>query len=331
MKVPGFVHGNIAPTFTAFHEQGSLDDDGQRNLLDFMLQSGTISTYFIRSGMGQMYAFQYEDAKQLTKTVCEHMAGKAPVIVGCNGIWERNYDERPDPDTFVKECITLANHAEDCGAQGVVYTVPEAWVPEGGESMHDMFVRYFETICSAVSLPVFIYQPPNTHKDYLLTPSILSRLADIDTLVGLKASYSDGYYVYSLIRSVKDKDFAYICGNETIYYAALYAGSRAIIGQGSTVNPQILQVMQNRFMRGDHAGVLEAQDAVTCLAESCPNPVDFYKRYATEHGFPVKPYFRTYRTNPYGKDPTPMTDDQYAGYKRLLESELARFAAAEKA
>ena len=325
MQVPAFVHGCIAPTFTAFHEDGRLDDAGQRSLLDFMQRGGGISAYFIRSGMGQMYAFQLEDVKELTRTVCGHLAGQAPVIVGCNGVWERDYSNRPEPEGFLQECIELAAFAKDAGAAGVVYTVPEAWAPRAGETKDDMFLRFFSAVCAGTDLPVFIYQPPNTHPDYLLTPVLLGQLADIDNLIGVKASYSDAYYVYNLIAATRGKDFRFICGHEGIYYAALYAGATACIGQGTTLNPQIIQALQEAFESGDHARVLAAQDSVNLLCESCGNPVDFYKAYATEKGFPVKRCFRSYKTNPYGKDPTPLTDEQYVASKRILEQELGRF------
>ncbi|MBI2433081.1 MAG: dihydrodipicolinate synthase family protein [Candidatus Hydrogenedentes bacterium] len=328
MLVPDFVHGCIAPTFTAFHEDGRLDDDGQRNLLDFMQQSGAISAYFIRSGMGQMYAFQMDDVKHLTRVVCEHLAGKAPVLVGCNGEWERDYSNRPDPETFLRQGIELAQSAAEAGASGVVYTVPEAWVPAANESMGDMTVRYFTRLCESVSLPVFIYQPPNTHKDYLLTPKVLARLAALDKVVGLKASYSDAYYVYNLIRATKDEEFRYICGHEGIYFAALYAGATAVIGQGATITPQILKALQEAYEAGDRDTVLAAQDSTNLLCEECSNPVDFYKAYAADKGYPVKRAFRKYKTNPYGQDPTLMTDEQYRIYRRLVERELEKFGAA---
>ena len=43
MQVPDFVSGAIAPVFTAFNEDGTLDDAGQRNLMDYMVQAGGVS------------------------------------------------------------------------------------------------------------------------------------------------------------------------------------------------------------------------------------------------------------------------------------------------
>ena len=107
MKVPDHIRGSISPTFTAFNEDGTLDDQGQRNFLDFLEQQGGISAYFIRAGMGQMYSFSIDDVKQLTTNVCTHLKGKKPVLVGCNGAWNRDYTKRPDPHVFIQQGIEL--------------------------------------------------------------------------------------------------------------------------------------------------------------------------------------------------------------------------------
>ena len=78
---------------------------GQRNFLQFLTRTGAISCYFVRSGMGQMYAFNVDDVKQLTTNVCGHLNGKTPVLVGCNGEWNRDYSKRPDPERFIQQGV----------------------------------------------------------------------------------------------------------------------------------------------------------------------------------------------------------------------------------
>jgi 4-hydroxy-tetrahydrodipicolinate synthase len=326
MQVPKFVYGSIAPTFTAFNQDGSLDDAGQRNLVDFMLEFKAIDAFFIRSGMGQMYTFEVDDVKQLAKNLCAHMAGKAPVLVGCSGVWDRNYERRPDPAVYVQQAIELGKFAEGAGADGVVYTIPEGLVPAEGEPMDDFLVKYFTTVCGAVSCPVFFYQPPGTRQEYCVTPETLARLADIDNLVGGKVSTNDGYYLFRLIRAVRDKEFGFICGAETAFYAGLMAGARACIGQGTTVNPQVIRAVVDRFVAGDFDGAVQAQEDTNLLVEKCPNAVDFFKRYATEKGFPVGPYARSLASNPYVQNRSVLADEDYQAYKKIYEGIVARYA-----
>lgn len=324
MKVPEHIRGSIAPTFTAFNEDGSLDDAGQRNLLDFMEEQGGVSAYFIRAGMGQMYAFSPDDVKQLVTNVCNHFGGKRPVLVGCNGEWNRDYSKRPDPDTFIKQGVELGKFAQDAGAAGVVHTVPEA-LEFNGDSKQALFLRYFGAVCEAIDIPVYIYQPPGSKPEYHLTGDLLARLADIDNLCGAKVSSPDAEIIFNLTYATRDKDFNYIVGCETAFYAGLYAGATAVIGQGSSVNPRVINAVQTAYDKGDRDAALAAQEDTNALVYGCGNPVDFFKRYATEKGYPVQPHFRAMNPNPYGQDPSPLTDDAYTTYKRQLEDTLAKY------
>lgn len=326
MQVPSYICGSIAPIFTIFHEDGSLDDAGQRRFLDFLLKRGSISAYFIRSGMGQMYAFEKEDVKQIARNACQHMKGKAPVLIGCSGIWDRNYDKRPDPDVFLSDAIELSRFAADLGADGIVHTMPEALLPRDGESYDDLNLRYFTAICEAVpQTPVLLYQPPNTQDAYCVNQNTIAQIADIDNLVGMKVSSANGHYIFDLIRTVKGKSFGFIVGAETVFYAGLFAGARACIGQGTTLNPQMIQAVLDRFLEGDIEGTAQAQQDVNELVNICPNSVDFMKRYATEHGYPVGLHARSVGNNPYMKNRVPITEAEYAAYKARYEELLSRY------
>src|SRR6185295_12646476 len=95
-----FVRGAISNVFSVWDDQGRFDEDGQKYLLDYLYRQGCVSSFFVRSGMGQMYAYEYDDVKKMAALACKHMAGKGPVIVGTTGIWDHNFDKRPDPKVF---------------------------------------------------------------------------------------------------------------------------------------------------------------------------------------------------------------------------------------
>ena len=325
MVVPEYVYGSIAPTFTAFKDDGSLDDDGQRHFLDFMLENGGVSAFFIRSGMGQMYTFGVEDTKQIARTACNHLRGKAPVLVGCSGVWDRNYDNRPEPHAYVEQGRELGKYAEELGADGVVYTIPEALALANDQTMSELIEDYFHTMCSAVSIPVLFYQPPGTREEYRLTPEILAQIAGIKNLVGGKVSSVDCYYLFRLIRAVRHKQFGFIVGAETAFYAGLLAGARACIGQGATVNPRIIRAIADRFLAGNLDGAVEAQEDANILVEECPNAIDFMKMYATEHGHPVGLHTRSMGSNPYMNDRMLITREEYEAFKHRYEAIVGKY------
>lgn len=323
--IPAFVRGTIAPVFTAFHEDGHLDDEGQRSILRYLDDGKEVSACFVRSGMGQMFTFSYEEVKQIAKVSCELLAGRTPVLVGTTGIWDRNRDKRPDPKVFVQQAVELSKFAEQVGASGVVHTIPEAILPGPGETIADVILRYFERVCDAVTIPVFIYQSPGTDEKYCLSPELASQVADMPKIKGMKASTANAEYIFDITYAVAGKDFGFISGNECGFLAGLVSGSRAVIGQGATVNPRILNEIQNRYEKGDIKGAIEAQHSTNILVQRSRNTTEFFKRYITEKGYPIKPFARQAGPNLYAIDQPSLPQAEYDAYKQLLESELAKF------
>ncbi|HOJ67729.1 MAG TPA: dihydrodipicolinate synthase family protein [Candidatus Hydrogenedentes bacterium] len=329
MKVPAWVRGAIAPVFTIFDRQGALNETGQRRFFDFLLDQGGISAYFVRSGMGLMYTFSVEETRRMAALACDHLRGRAPVLVGTSGTWNRDFDRLPDPGQYIREGVELGTYALEQGAAGVVYTVPECLVPAdaGARAIADAHLSYFERICAAVPGPVFLYQPPVTRPEFCLAPDTLARLAEIDNLVAGKFSTENGAYVFELIRATSGKDFGFIVGCETVFYVGLWLGARACIGQGTILNPGLFTAMLDAAEGSDWSRVLEIQAAVNRLVRGCANPVDFLKRYAREKGYDVPGYDRSSATHPYLADRAPLTDEAYEAFKAQYEQELARFTA----
>ncbi len=324
--VPKYVYGAISNVFTAWDAEGRFDPAGQRALLDFLLDSGGISAYFVRSGMGQMYAYEYDDVTAMAELACSHLSGKAPVLVGAAGIWDKNYAKRPDPAVFTQQAAELSKYAENLGAAGVVHTIPEAILPKDGETEADVTIRYFETVNASVNIPIFVYQPGFTHKDYWVDMELAACLADLPNVKGMKLSTDDAKYIYDVYYAVKDKDFGMIAGSETSFLACLYAGGRACIGQGCTVNPIIIKAVQDRFVESDRAGALEAQRSVNLLCERSTAAVEWLKRYAAEQGYPVPPYHRSMKGNPSFPEPKPLSREDYEAFKAVRDEELAKYA-----
>ena len=323
--IPSFVRGSIAPVFTAFHEDGRFDPDGQRALLSYLHDAGGISAYFVRCGMGQMYTYSYDDVKAMAKTACEHMAGKGPVLVGTAGIWDLNFDALPDPEVYKRQAVELSQYAESVGAAGVVHVMPEAIAPKGSETYRDVILRYFEQISTAVKIPVFLYQPPSTTNNYRVNPELLVELADMPNIAAIKVSTNDAEYIFNLSYAVRGKDFGYISGAETAFLQGLISGSRAVIGQGATLNPKILNAIQTCYDKGDMEGAVEAQHITNLLVTRSKAPQEFFKRYIAEKGYPIEPYQRIPGKTVYAAEAGSLTQDEYNRFKKLFETELAKY------
>jgi len=323
--IPTFIHGCISPVFTAFDEEGRLDDAGQRSILEYLYQTKSVSAYFVRSGMGQMFTFSLEEVRQIARTSCECLAGRGAVLVGCSGIWDRNWEKRPDPEVFARQAIELSQYALETGAAGVVHTIPEAILPRDDETPRDVVLRYFERLDNEVDGPILIYQSPGTDERYLVDPELAGKLADLPRVVGMKASTDNAQYIFNITYAVRNKDFGYIVGHEAAFLAGLVTGAKAVIGQGTTLNPEILKAVQDSYEAGDLERAIEAQHSTNLLLWHKQNPTEFFKRWIGEKGFPVKPIARSGDTSGYKIAGPSMTQEEYEGFKRVLEAEIRKF------
>ena len=322
------LHGIIANLFTTFNEDGSLDDTGQCNFIDALLATGCVDTYFVRSGMGQMYALRLDEVKQIIRTACTHLDGKAPVLAGTSGIWNRDRSNLPDRATYTREAIELSQYAAEQGATAVVLTIPEGLAPTETETPFDVTRRYLESVCAAIQTPIVLYQPPSTAPDYQVTAETIKEISEFPNVKGIKVSTTDGRYILDICWATRNKDFCFIVGDEGAYYPGLCCGATAIIGQGACMYPAILQAVRKRFAAGDYEGAIDAQRSVNILRETrrCSNPVAFTKRYFAEQGYAMTTVRRSEGPGSEYVPTIPSLDSTtYESYKQLLESELARY------
>ena len=314
--------GPVAPVFTTFAADGSLDCTGQRRFLDFLLGDGAIRALFVRSGMGQMYTFTFDEVRTLAELSVKHAGESAPVLVGASGIWDRDPDRLPDPDRYTDEAIGLSRLAEDFGAAGVVHTVPEAIAPVEGQSHDDVARVYFERLGSAISIPIYIYQPPMTAKAYRVSGSLLADLIQFPNVRGIKLSTSDETYISEIACVGEAPSFTYIQGDETAYFTALKYGAKAVIGQGSALYPGLLAKIQKLYESGDLASSRTLQRTVNDLVRELDNPIEFLKRRATDAGFSVPLNHRKEPRNPYAGEVSPLTQKRYLHFRRQLDATL---------
>jgi dihydrodipicolinate synthase/N-acetylneuraminate lyase len=283
--------GPIAPVFSVFDAQGRFDGAGQAQFLSFLETFPSIRAYFVRSGLGRMYTFDMADAKAIVACACRHFEGRKPVLAGCSGVWDRDRDRLPAPSEYLAQALELSRYAEAQGAAAVVHVMPEA-LKRSGVSPEDATLRYFETVSAAVDLPVVIYQPPGTDPAFRLTPGLLVRLCDAAQVAGAKVSSTDAALILDLSWAVRERDFAYIVGAETAYYAGLPAGACGVIGQGSCMYPWLLERMAAAYDDGETGTVRELQARVNGLVRECTAPAEFLKRYAKGQGFALEPFER---------------------------------------
>ncbi|AWB24043.1 dihydrodipicolinate synthase family protein [Methylobacterium currus] len=147
----------VAPTI--FHDDGTLDLDGQRRAIDFMIEAGSHGLCIL-ANFSEQFVLTDAERDEVMKAVLEHVAGRVPVIVTTTHF-----------ATHI--CAERSRRAQDLGAAMVMIMPPyhgaTIRVTEAG------IERFFRQVSDAISIPIMIQDAPVSGTT--LSAAFLARLA----------------------------------------------------------------------------------------------------------------------------------------------------------
>ncbi|NNG22457.1 4-hydroxy-tetrahydrodipicolinate synthase [Telluria aromaticivorans] len=249
------IKGSIVAIVTPMFEDGSLDRDSLRKLLDWHIAEGTDGIVIVGT-TGESATVSPEEHGELIKLAVEHVAGRIPVIAGAGA-------------NSTVEAIALTRHAKAVGADATLQVVPYYNRPTQ-EGMY----RHFKAIAEAVDLPVILYNVPGrTVAD--MSNETVARLAAIDNIIGIKDATGNVGRGIELLRMV-DKSFAVYSGDDPTAMALMFCGAAGNISVTANVAPRAMHELCAAAMAGDIARAVEINNRVLDLHARLfvePNPV----------------------------------------------------------
>lgn len=132
----------VAPT--PFRPNGDLDLEGQRRVLDLMIDQG-VDGICILANYSEQFLVTDEERRILTELALDHVAGRVPVMVTCSHFSSRIAAAR-------------AAHAQACGA-GLVMVMP----PYHGAGIRldeGAVFDHFAQVAEAADIPVMVQDAP---------------------------------------------------------------------------------------------------------------------------------------------------------------------------
>ena len=249
------IKGSIVALVTPMFEDGSLDRDSLRKLLDWHIAEGTDGIVIVGT-TGESATVSPEEHCELVKLAVDHIGGRIPVIAGTGG-------------NSTAEAIALTRHAKEVGADASLQVVPYYNRPTQ-EGMY----RHFRTIAEAVDLPIILYNVPGRTVADMANETV-ARLAPIDNIVGIKDATGNIGRGIELLKMV-DKSFAVYSGDDPTAMALMFCGGAGNISVTANVAPRAMHELCAAAMAGDIARALEINNRVLGLHGKLfvePNPV----------------------------------------------------------
>jgi 4-hydroxy-tetrahydrodipicolinate synthase len=249
------IKGSIVAIVTPMFEDGSLDREGLRKLIDWHIAEGTDALVIVGT-TGESATVDPQEHGELIKLAVDHSAGRIPVIAGTGG-------------NSTAEAIALTRHAKEVGADASLQVVPYYNRPTQ-EGMY----RHFKAIAEAVDLPVILYNVPGRTVADMSNETVV-RLAAVDNIVGLKDATGNIGRGIELIKAVPS-DFAVYSGDDPTAMALMFCGGAGNISVTANVAPRDMHDLCVAAMAGDIARAIAINNRVLGLHAKLfvePNPV----------------------------------------------------------
>lgn len=216
------LKGSLVAIVTPMHEDGSLDLDSMRGLVDFHVKEKTDGIVVVGT-TGESPTVNFDEHCQLIRTVVEQAAGRVAVIAGTGA-------------NSTSEAIELTHCAKKAGAQYSLSVVPYYNKPT-----QEGLYQHFKAIAEAVDIPQILYNVPGRTVCDMANDTAL-RLAAIPNIIGIKDATGNIERGTDLLLRAPS-DFAVYSGDDASSLALMLLGGHGTISVTANVAPRMVHDM----------------------------------------------------------------------------------------
>ncbi|MEK0417146.1 MAG: hypothetical protein RI949_1152 [Pseudomonadota bacterium] len=234
------IVGSIVALVTPFHEDGSVDYDELRRLIDWHIAEGTDCIGVVGT-TGESPTVTVEEHCEIIRVSVEHARGRVPIMAGAGG-------------NATAEAIELTRFAKKVGADCSLQVVPYYNKPS-----QEGIYQHFKAVAEAVDLPVVLYNVPGrTVAD--MAPETVLRLAQVPGIVAIKEATGNIERAAWLIKQAP-KGFSIYSGDDGTAVALMLLGGHGNVSVTANVAPRAMHELCMAAIAGDakRAAALQLQ------------------------------------------------------------------------
>ena len=230
--------GSAVALVTPFDENGNVNFDKIKELVDFQIENGTDA--IVACGTtGEASTMNDEEHLAAIKAIIDAADKRVPVIAGTGG-----------NDTA--HSIYLSQEAEKLGADALLIITPYY-----NKANKSGLRKHFVSIANSVKLPIILYNVPSRTGINIL-PETYAKLSKINNIVAVKEASGDISQVAKIAQLCGDNLNIY-SGNDDQVIPILSLGGLGVISVLSNIYPKFVHNMVINYLNGKHNAALSAQ------------------------------------------------------------------------
>jgi 4-hydroxy-tetrahydrodipicolinate synthase len=249
------LQGSLVAIVTPMFEDGSLDLDALRALVDWHAEAGSDGIVIVGT-TGESPTVDVAEHCLLIEATVKHAKGRLAVIAGTGA-------------NSTAEAIELTTKAKELGVDACLLVTPYYNKP----TQEGLF-QHFAAVAAAVDVPQILYNVPSRTGCDIHNDTVI-RLAAIKNIIGVKDATGGIERGTDLLLRCP-KDFLVYSGDDATGAALMLLGGHGVISVTANVAPKLMREMCVEAMNGNVKKTCEINAKLFALHQKLfvePNPM----------------------------------------------------------
>lgn len=230
--------GSIVALITPFHEDGSVNLDKLKELVEWHIANGT-DGILVLGTTGESSTMSHDEDDQVVACAIEQAAGRVPIIVGAGS---------NDSHTQLEKSMKY----EKMGADGLLLISPYY-----NKANRQGLIEHFLLSANAVNIPIILYNIPG-RTGQSIPVDVVEELSHHPMIQGIKEASGNISYAANIAQFLNE-DFKMYSGNDDVIVPMLSLGGSGVISVFADVMPKEAHELVQKYLDGDVQGSLELQ------------------------------------------------------------------------
>ena len=231
-------HGTGVALVTPFNTNGTVDYQGLKNLINFLVDGGI--DYLVSLGTtGETATLSKDEKKKVWEFTAEINNGRLPLVAGIGG---------NDTRVIGEQIKNFENNK---------YSAVLSVSPYYSKPTQEGIYQHYKYLSELSELPILLYNVPGRTGSNMSSETTCRLAYDFKNIIGIKEA-SGSFDQFNEIMRDKPEDFLLISGDDAIALPMMAIGAVGIISVIGNALPKQLSDMIKLCLKGDYAAALPA-------------------------------------------------------------------------
>ncbi|MCO5268694.1 MAG: 4-hydroxy-tetrahydrodipicolinate synthase [Brumimicrobium sp.] len=224
------LQGTGVALVTPFNENGSVDENGLRKLVDYQIENGT-NFLVVQGSTGEAATLTASEKELTLKIVIEQNKGRLPIVLGL-------------ASNNTAELVEAYKNIDATGIDAFLCASPHYNKPS-----QRGIIAHFTALAKVAQSPIILYNVPGRTSSNMTAATTLE-LAKVDNIIGIKEASGNIEQVMDILKD-RPKDFAVVSGEDALTMPLMAMGADGVISVVANGLPKTYSSMVDAMLQGN--------------------------------------------------------------------------------